>query len=292
MLFAAGFVVAGCGGGGGGVTAETSSTGRISVGISDGPIHDAAKVCITFDEVELKRNDESIVLVLDPPAKIDLLSFQGANAAPLIIAEEVPAGQYQWMRLGVEAEQFAGGGANDMGGEDCDGEGSYIVLPTGTHNLYVPSGENNGLKLVGGFTVPVNDTANFTAEFDLLKSVTAPGGLSSDILLRPTIRLVNNAEVGTLMGTVTVELATAGGCNPSVFVFNDGVTPNAIDDMEDDPVATALVSLGDPDYEYAVGYLLAGDYVAAFTCDGENFEPPEGKPVSIEAGVITPESFP
>ena len=275
-----------------GSSPDAQSTGRISLGISDGPVHDATKVCITFNEVEFRRGSESTVVTLDPPAKVNLLEFQGANAAPLLISQELPAGDYQSMRLGIDAVRGSNGGAGDTGGDDCDGEGSYIVLSTGTHNLFVPSGDENGLRLVSGFTVPANASADFTAEFDLMKSVTAPNGQSPDVTLRPTIRLVNNVEVGTLTGTVSNDLATATECEPSVFVFDDSVTPNPIDEMEDDPVATAIVNFGSVEYEYVVGYLLAGNYNVAFTCDGENFEPSAGKPVTITAGQIAEISFP
>ena len=127
-----------------------------------------------------------------------------------------------------------------------------------------------------------------------MKSVTAPNGLSPDVLLRPTIRLVDNVAVGTLTGTVSNELATAAECNPSVFVYNEGVTPNAIEDMVDDPnnpVATAIVSFGEAAYEYTVGYLLAGNYNVAFTCDGATFVPTEGTAAAIVAGAITETNF-
>jgi hypothetical protein len=91
---------------------------------------------------------------------------------------------------------------------------------------------------------------------------------------------------------VSDDLVTVAGCEPSVFVFDEGVTPNAIDEMEDDPVATALVSLGNSGYEYAVGYLVAGNYNVAFTCDGETFEPIDGKAAPITAGAITERDFP
>jgi len=286
-LVGATVLVAGCSG-----SSDSLGTGRVSLGISDGPVHDASKICITFDSVEFKSESQTTIVTLDPPVKIDLLDYQGADAAPLLVGQELPAGPYQWVRLGVDALLGDNGGANDTGGEDCDGAGSYIVLPTGTYNLYVPSGENNGLKLVSGFTVPVNATVGLTAEFDLRKSVTAPDGLSPDVLLRPAIRLVDNIEVGTLTGTVSNGLATAGGCEPSVFVFNDGVPPNPIDEIEDDPAATAIVSFGNTAYEYTVGYLLAGNYNVAFTCDGVAFEPADGKAASITAGEITETNFP
>ena len=289
--FTTAVLIAGCSGGS---SSDSPTMGRISLGVSDGPIHEATKVCITFNEIEFRRSSDSTVVTLDPPVKVNLLDFQGANAAPLLINQELPAGNYQQMRLGIDAVRGSNGGLGDGGGDDCNADGSYIVLPTGPHNLYVPSGQQNGLRLVSGFTVPANGSADFTAEFDLMKSVTAPTGLEPDVILRPTIRLVNNVEVGTLTGVVSNELASANECEPSVFVFDEGVMPNPIDEegAEDDPVATALVNFEDVQFEYVVGYLLAGNYNGAFTCDGETLEPENGKPVMIAAGQIAELPFP
>jgi len=294
LVAAAIILLSGCGGSG---SSTGDATGMISLGVSDGPIHDADKVCITFDEIEFKGEGPSTVVSLDPAEKVNLLNFQGKNAAPILMNHELPAGDYQWMRLGIDAVQGSNGGAGDTGGIDCDGDASYIGMSDGAvYNLYVPSGANTGLKLVSGFTVPVNGSANFTAEFDLMKSVKTPPGLDPDVVLRPTIRLVNNIDAGTLTGQVSSDLATAEACAPSVFVFDDGVTPNAIDDGEvsdpNDPVATAMVneqtnSDGQVEYHYTVGFLLAGDYEVAFTCDSSEFEPAEGRGATISANETT-----
>jgi len=296
VLVVVAVLVAACGGGGSG-SDETVTTGFLSLGVSDSPIHSADKVCITFNEIELKSASETTVIALDPPRKVNLLSFQGANAAPLLIDEEVTAGDYQWMRLGVDAVRGTNGGLGDTGGDGCDGEASYIVMEDGgVYNLYVPSGANTGLRLVSGFTVPANGSPDFTAEFDLARSITAPPGLSPDVLLKPVIRLVNNVEVGTLTGVVATELATAEACEPSVYVFDDGVTPNPIG-IDDDPgstetdpndtVATAMVNEqmnndGSVEWNYTIGFMLPGNYEVAFTCDGDTFEPADGKPALIE----------
>jgi len=59
------------------------------------------------------------------------------------------------MRLGVDAVLGSNGGLGDTGPTDCNAQGSYIVMKDDSiHNLYVPSGAQSGLKLVGGFTVP------------------------------------------------------------------------------------------------------------------------------------------
>ncbi len=285
-------ILAGCGGGSGPIDA----VGRISLGISDGPIHEAKKVCITFDEIEFMSQGTSTVVTVTLANPVNLLDFQGMNAFPLLTNEELTAGQYQWMRIGVDAEMGSTGGAGDMLGDSCDGSGSYIVMSDDTINsLFVPSGFETGLKLVGGFTVPVNGTADFTAEFDLMKSITAPMGLSGDVVLRPSIRLVNNVEAGTLTGQVGNDLATADSCAPSVYVFDDGVLPNAIDGT-DDPVATAMVNAetdatGQTEYRYTVGFLRAEDYEVAFTCNGVDFEPMAGKPAAITAMTVTTVNF-
>ena len=307
-------VLAGCGGSGSG---ETGTTGFLSLAVSDSPIHDAKKVCITFNAIELKSgsNTEVLDLVNDfgGAQTVNLLDFQGDDSTLILGNVEVLAGDYQWMRLDIDAVLGGDGGADENGdsGEDtCDGGGSYMVMTGGSvHNLYVPSSAQNGLKLVGGFTVPLNGAANFTAEWDLMKSITAPAGLAGDVVMKPVIRLVNNVEVGTLTGLVATDLATAisgtEACKPSVFVFNDGVTPNP-DGIDDDPnstavdpddaVATAMVAEqqnadGLMTWNYTVGFLLEGNYEAAFTCDGQSFEPVMGKEANITRNQTTTVDF-
>ena len=280
-----------CGGSGGG-----ESTGTVSVAVSDSAIHDATKVCVEFTEIELKHSDETIVVVPDGVTNINLLDYQGQNAAPLLIDETVPAGEYQWMRLKVNAELGGTGGTGNPAGPDCAEGGSYLEAGDAVYNLYVPSGAQSGLKLNRGFTVAAGGSADFTIEFDMQKSLTDPVGLAPDVILRPSLRLVNNLEVGALQGVVSADLATAAECQPSVYVFGDGVEPNAITTDEtdpDDPIATAMVSLDENDeWRYAVGFLEAGDYEAAFTCDdGATFEPAAGKGVSIEVGATTELDF-
>jgi len=301
VLAASAVLLAGCGGSGSG---ETAATGLLSLSVSDGPVHEAVKVCISFDEIELKSGSETTIITPgqdDPPWKINLLDYQGTDSAPLLFDETVVAGDYQWIRLGVDAELggMGGTGDDDLTSNQCDGDGSYIVMEEGgLHNLYIPSGAETGLKLVGGFTVPANGSANFTAEWDLGKSITAPPGLGPnapmepDVVMRPVIRLVNNVEVGTLTGTVHDDLANENVCDdPWVHVFDGTVTLNA-----DDSIATAMVDQqengdGSMTWNYTVGFLLEGTYKAAFTCNGTDFEPADGLEAPIEVGKTTTVNF-
>lgn len=169
-------------------------TGLLSLAVSDAPVQDARQVCIEFAEAEFKKagaDDQEIVL--DPPARIDLLAFQGMNSAPLLTNETLEAGEYQWVRLAANAARGGNGGAGaGMNDTECIGEGSYIVTDDGAiHGLYIPSSAESGLKLNRGFTLPVGGGADFVAEFDLMKSVHAPEGLDPDYILRPTVRLLD-----------------------------------------------------------------------------------------------------
>jgi hypothetical protein len=290
--------LAACGGSSG-----SEQTGLLSLGVSDHPIHYAEKVCITFDDVELKpAGDGPAFLVELPQTRVNLLDFQGMNAAPLLFQEEVPAGDYAWARLVIDASMGSNGGMGDSGDPTvCDGNASYIVMGeegnTTIHNLYVPSGDQNGLKL-SGFTVPVNGSADFTAEWDLMKSITAPPGLDPDVVLKPHIRLVDNTEVGALRGTVSTELAGAEGCEPAVYAF-DNNDPGASDiGTAEDSAASGIVSPIDENdlalgYEYEIGHLLTGSYEAAFSCDALEFvEPADGNPFDIAGREITEVDFP
>jgi len=312
----------GCGGGSGSGPTE-EGMGVLNLSVSDGGI-EAAKVCIKFDGVQIKPTGEDppIEIVLDEPVIVNLLANQGANSQP-ITSEQVPAGTYEWIRLMVDASRGSNGGVNDGGlatdACEVDGDGSYLLDPDGnTYNLFVPSGDQSGLKLIKDITIPVNASGDYTAEWDLGKSFIAPPGLAPDALMKPVVKLVKNNEVGTLVGQVADELANPApveppACDsefaPKVYVFDEGVDPNAINDPDDpdelDPVATGLVTQqqqddGSMQYRYSIGFLLPGRYDPVFTCDGETFVTPfpenqeglvEGVTTAIEVGETTTVDF-
>ena len=89
---------------------------------------------------------------------------------------------------------------------DCTGAGSYIVLDDGgVYGLYIPSGSQSGLKFNRGFTLPANGSADFVAEWDLMKTIHAPPGLAPDYIMRPTVRLMDRASTGSIGGEVSME---------------------------------------------------------------------------------------
>lgn len=289
-------LLAACGGGSSG---SAPGTGTISLSVSDAPVQDARQVCIEFTEAEFKKAGSSNqVIVFDPPAKVDLLAYRGMNAAPLLTDETLESGEYQWLRLAVNAPRNgnggAGAGSNDA---ECLGSGSYIVTADGgVHGLYIPSGAESGLKFNRGFTLPVGGAADFVAEFDLMQSVHAPEGQDPDYVMRPTVRLYDRTETGSIAGEVAAGMATAQDCKPAVYLFDAGVVP---DDHEDDteadsvdPIGSAMVEMtGDGRYVYEIGPVLAGTYDVAFSCDDDDpladeaidYLPSADNPVEVSA---------
>ena len=260
--------LAACSGGGGG----SNDTGQLSLGVTDAPVDDASSVVVQFSGVAFKRAgaDAERVQNLSPsPRQLDLLQYQGGHAALLLDGVTLPAGDYQWIRLMVDSEP----GVRD----------SYVVLTGGQEcELRVPSGAESGLKLNRGFTLPADGSVALTIDFDLRKSVHAPPGLrgsagacTQGYLLRPTLRVVNNAEVGAIAGNVDSELVP-GGCLPKVYIFSgSGVTPDDIEEAsgtDADPLVVASVAIqnGSTAYPYRAAFLPAGPYTVAFTCGDDD----------------------
>ena len=263
------FGLAGCGGGGYGAPGN----GRLSLSVTDAPVDAAASVVVQFKGVAFKREGQAAEVVqnLSPsPRQLDLLEYQEGRAALLLDGVTLPAGQYEWIRLIVDNESNV--------------RDSYIVLEDGQEcELRVPSGAESGLKLNRGFTLPADGSAALTIDFDLRKSIHAPPGQQGSTpdctqayLMRPTLRVVDNANVGAIAGSIDSELVPED-CLPKVYVFSgSGVTP---DDLEEtatagdvDPLLVAGVEIqnGSTSYRYHAAFLPPGSYTVAFTCSDDD----------------------
>jgi len=277
-----------------------TNTGTLNLSVSDSPIKDAAKVCIKFDGVQLKKADQDPPIDIDfaAPVVINLMANQGA-VSEILLSEEVEAGTYEWIRLKVDAAtgNVAGIGDTDTTDTTCiDKEnGSYLLTDTGgSYSIGIPSGGETGLELVKDVAVPANSSADYTAEWDLGKSFVGPPIPPSEVTMRPVIRLVQNNEVGVLDGTVADTLV--GQCDPdttippSVYIFDDDGNPdNPVNETSNgtkESFVTGRVAQemqGMP-YNYEIGFLPAGNYEVAFTCNGTDFIPETGKVAEIVVG--------
>ncbi len=270
---------------------ETNAYGTLSLAVTDAPVDEADKVVVRFNGVEIKPMGGSArTFTFAAPRDIDLLNLQAGTVAPLIVNEQVLAGQYEWARLLVSAEFD-----NVMD--------SYIEIRGAQFELRVPSGSESGLKLVSGFTVPQGGAGNYTIDFDLRKSVVDPGG-QPGYFLKPVLRLVDNTQVGTLTGRIDPALVATqcdGAELGAVYVFNGAdVVPDDVDGNGVEPVASGLVvQEQDGDFVYRIAFLLAGNYTIAYTCDAVSDLPETdealdffgSRNVSITAGMTTTADF-
>jgi hypothetical protein len=280
-----------CGGSGG------NDTGRLSLGITDAPVDEASSVVVQFSGVAFKRAGAAAEVVQNlsaSPRQLDLLQYQGGRAALLLDGVTLPAGDYQWIRLIVDNER--------------DVRDSYIVLTGGEEcELRVPSGAESGLKLMRGFTLPADGSVALTVDFDLRKSIHAPpgqrsGDCATGYLMRPTLRLVDDANVGAIAGHIDSELI-AEECLPKVYVFSgSGVTPDDLeeaDGVDEDPLVVASVAIenGTTTHPYRAAFLPPGPYTVAFTCDDDDAAADEvlvftgAQSATVQANLIAPVDF-
>ena len=255
-VICAALLASGCGG------SSDDGTGQLSVGLTDAPVDEADAVVVAFTGIEVKPAEGSAFMLetFDPPLTIDLLDLQdGLNQT--IADATVDAGRYNWIRLAVKLDED---GVVDEATE------SHIVVNGTAYPLWIPSGAQTGLKLVSGFVVPQGGQTALTVDFDLRKSVVLPRNGEMVYFLRPALRLVDNALVGSIAGTVDPNLLVDGS-NCVVYVFGgDAVAPDDVDGAEPEPVTTAGVKLDlvEPgQWGYRAAFLPEGPYTLALTCD-------------------------
>ncbi len=251
--------------------------GSISLGVTDAPVDAAARVVVEFTGVELRHQNGSVeTFVFDTPRQIDLLALQGGGVELLLDDEQVPAGQYDWIRLSVNASR--------------EESTSFIEYEDGTlFPLFIPSGNQAGLRLVSGFAVPAGGSADFTIDFDLRRSVIRPPGLAPNHILRPTLRLVDNAAIGSIAGRVDSSLIfpeSGDACTPAVYAYEGSdVTPIEVTD-DAGPLTTATVELEAQtgEYTYRIAFLSPGPYTVAFTCEADRDAPDTDDGIAFVGG--------
>ncbi|MDK8465501.1 DUF4382 domain-containing protein [Marinobacter sp. SS13-12] len=254
--------------GGGGSSSSTGETGSVSVGLTDAPVDSAREVNIEVTALVLQPSDgERSRFELEFPEPINLLDLQGGAFESLISDEEVPAGAYNWMRLEL-------------------GDDNTVVIDnetgTGTYPLTTPSAR--GVQ-TSGFTVPAGGEVSLTIDFDVRKSLVKAVG-QDGYKLKPVLRLVDNAQVGTIKGTIgQTLLATCTDANAyagGVYIFEElDVTPNDLG-SENEPLVVAPVDTETGEYDYTAAFLPAGDYTVAYTCDMDERQDAEGNMIDEE----------
>ncbi|HAU8250081.1 TPA: DUF4382 domain-containing protein [Vibrio vulnificus] len=270
------FTLLGCGGGDG------EQTASVSFYVSDAPVDKASSVSISFSMVELVDDEgNSFFLDVIPSTgldyqTVDLMEYQGENSQLIVSTQPVPVGSYKELILHVTNEN----GVN------------YVIDENGQQPLKQPS---NKLKL-GSFDVTSEAVQLYTIEFDLRQSLVMRGNLGSNngYILKPHgISIVSNASAVSISGNVDDNLLTGDeSCtaDSQAFIYlyeGEGHdSANLIDLVdEDDPefdsqnpvpenAVKPIASAGlDENNNYAFGFLNAGTYTVAFSCNAGDDNP-------------------
>ncbi|TJY61932.1 DUF4382 domain-containing protein [Sinimarinibacterium sp. CAU 1509] len=298
LLLSATLLLCACGGGD-----SKLHESRLSLSVTDAPVDHADAVVVSFISAELLDASGAVKesFVLDPPLQIDLLSLQGANSAFLIDDAVVAPGVYQEVRLKVDAENA-----------NCNAVSppyaSYVTVDGVDYPLIVPSGGSSGFKVKGPLTVAVGGSVAYTIDFDLRQSI-AERGATDCYNLKPVLRVVDNATVGTLSGIIDGSLLadssctadTATGAGAAVYLFaGAGVTPDDVDGTTPEPLTSALLTAtGNDQFSYEVGFLPAGAYTVALTCQAGDDDPETDDPITflrsvdvqVDADSVTTQDF-
>lgn len=276
LILSAGLISA-CGGGGGG--GGSSSGSNFALSVTDAPADDVDGVVVQFSQVALRpasseESDEDLsgfqTFDLSPAIQLDLTEYTEGSSFRLLSAS-VPSGNYDEIRLIIDSQA-------------TDHSDSYVLLKDDMqrHDLKVPSGSASGLKLKNDFVIAAGQRLSLTIDFDLRKALTRRGGPGNpEFILRPSLRVVDNSEVGSIDGNVDTELVTAcaeGDTEANtylgtVYLFEEGQEADDIDG-DSDPVVTAYVRQGESgDYGFRIGFVPAGAYFVSYTCDAANDDP-------------------
>lgn len=254
-----------------------SCSGKVSFDVTDAPVDGASKVVIQFDSIELKGGSgtDKTLPIAAGARQIDLLTLQGSQVANLVSANDVREGSYNAIRLHITDNNCDSMPAGN------NPPGSYIQLSDGSIvPLHIPEGGEAGLE-TSGFTLNKGDTAQFTIEFDLRKSISKPDGKAC-YYLKPHLRLLHNDAVGSIIGSVPAARLSDEACDPSqqhpaaIYLFSKpdsatAVTPDDIDGVAPEPVTSAglVLNTATGNYDYEFGFILPGNYVASLTCDAD-----------------------
>ncbi|HEY3644300.1 MAG TPA: DUF4382 domain-containing protein [Gammaproteobacteria bacterium] len=249
-LALAALLLASCGGG---------TRHGITLSITDAPIDLASSVNVSFAQIKLSGpHVVPTVLNISPAASVDLFQLQGGLTEIMADTIQAQPGDYDTLTLTILADEASGQ--------------SNITLPDGVHILYVPPGVSPKVNLPVKFTFNSGGDLFLTVDFDLRKSIVQDPNNPTKYQLFPTMRVVEDQLTGSITGNVATPLVTC--LEPAVYVYSGDVTPTDVDISDPqhvNPISTALVGLNSTSglYNFTAGFLPAGEYTIAFSCNAQ-----------------------
>ncbi len=162
-------------------TVTNEEEAYLTVSITDAPaVYDS--VVIVFSEISANINSLWFYMRQEP-VRVNLLEWNNGKTCTLT-SSEVPFGQCTQIRIKIDK--------------------AYIGVNKKVFELDVPSGSTSGLKLGTDFSIREGTTYNMVLDFDASKSVVVlgPKNHPRGYQLKPRIRVIVDADIGSISGTV------------------------------------------------------------------------------------------
>jgi hypothetical protein len=259
-------------------SSEKTGKGKASFYLTDGPMEasNVSEVVISISNVEVSGpNGWEIVKEYETPVSINLLELQGGETF-FIEEADLTAGDYGQVRLGL-AQSI----------EEMDPAHYIKFTDESITELTIPSGNQTGYKIVGGFTIPDGGVTSVIIDFDVRKSVVKAGN-SGKYILKPTLRLLEDSNVGAIEGSIEGDYEG----NLVVYAYENGAYAESETEVNGEGIifANATTSANvNAEANYSLSFLSAGTYdiiVAEFNEQGEFVGiVAEEENVALEAGV-------
>ncbi len=286
LILVSGWIITGCS------DEPENGIGTVSLSLTDSPIdaENVESVVVTIAGIEFKKEDEDMWEQAEgfgDPQSYDLLTLTEGNSV-LLGNFNAGAGVYTGLRFILDAPL--------RGSNDISNPGSFLKYKDGSEEpLFVPSGDQTGIKSIGSFTVPVNGTVEVTTDFDVRKSV-VEAGQSGIFILKPVLRIIVNNQAGEIQGTVS---NLNQEVNYVIYAYEDGTYNESEDDDPETetvrfPNAVTSNSVED-DGSYTLAFLAPTVYdlvIASFDSQGAFLEVAGVvENVSVESNQVTTEDI-
>lgn len=256
----------------GGSSPGGGSGSGFTLRLTDAPFDDAVRVDVWFNAVRVKQAGGTWIEI---PAKdlkanvVGLASLQGTKNLELVSGFALPPGDYSELRLIVD----------DSRSEIEFSDGS-------TYDLEIPTGSNPGLMVKEPFTITEGRATDMVIDFDLRRSIRKTNSAVKPYRMAPILRVAFGSNYSHIRNKVDGSMLVAGSCSDgqadtfnAAYVFKgDDAKLEDISEQpkKHNPITTAKIFWDEDEmsYVYEVGFLPAGEYTVALTCNA-NLDDPE-----------------
>jgi hypothetical protein len=166
-------LVIGCGDSGGGGSSASAGTGRVALALTDGPTDEFSQVLVTVLRIDLLPDDDDSnrETIFEGRETFDLLALENVSE-PFAIADDVPAGSYEKLRMRLAEIELI-----------------RVLADGSTESVFprLPGGERIDLNPRGGFEVRSGETLAVRLDVDARRSIQIVGTGNGGYQFRPQV---------------------------------------------------------------------------------------------------------